>query len=62
MKYSPGEMIFNRDMVVHKTVLANRELIYCKRREQQVKNNKRENQAGTNYKYKIREYVHIITH
>ena len=36
-KYSPGNIVFNRDMIFHKTVVANWELIQSRRRAQQTK-------------------------
>ena len=47
-KYSPGQLVFNRDMIIHKTVLADWDLIYAKLREQQVLDNNRKNKSRTN--------------
>ena len=60
-KYSPGQLVFNRDMIIHKTVLADCDLIYAKRREQQVRDNNRENKSRTNYEYKVGDIVRIVT-
>ena len=54
-------MVPNRDMVVHKKIIADWKLIYSRRREQQIKNNMKENKSRTNYKWKVGDYVRIIT-
>ena len=36
IKYSPGNIVFDRDMIFHKTVVADWELIQSRRRAQQV--------------------------
>ena len=60
-KYSPGQLIFQRDMIIHKKVIADWELIYARRRAQQTKDNERENKSRTKYKYKAGDMVRIIT-
>ena len=60
-KVSPGNIVFNRDMIFHKTVVANWELIQSRRRAQQTKDNIRENRSRTNYQYKVGDSVRIVT-
>ena len=48
-------------MVIHKSVLADWDLIYAKRRTQQVRDNIRENKSRTNYEYKVGNLIRIIT-
>ena len=60
-KYSPGNIVFDRDMIFHKTVVANWELINSRRRAQQIRDNDRENKSRTNYKYKVGNKVRIVT-
>ena len=60
-KYSPGNIVFNRDMIFHKTVVANWELIQSRRRAQQTKDKIRENRSRTNYQYKVGDSVRIVT-
>ena len=60
-KYSPGNIIFDRDMIFHKTVVANWELIQSRRRAQQIKDNVRENRSRTSYQYKVGDSVRIVT-
>ena len=60
-KYSPGNLVFERDMIMHKKVVADWELIHARCRAQQIKDNERENKTRTNYTYKIGDTVRIIT-
>ena len=52
LKHSPGQLVYNRDMVIHDYKQANWELVHKRRRVQQIKNNERENRSRTNYKWK----------
>ena len=60
-KYSPGNIVFNRDMIFHKTVVANRELIQSRRRSQYIRDNERENRNRKSYQYKVGDKVRIVT-
>ena len=40
-KYSQGNIVFDRDIIFHKTVVANWELIKSRRRAQQIRDNDR---------------------
>ena len=60
-KYSPGNIVFDRDMLFHKTVIADWELIHSRRREQQIRDNDRENRSRTKYKYIVGDKVRIVT-
>jgi hypothetical protein len=60
-KYSPGQIVFQRDMIIHKKTIANWELIHARRRAQQVRDNERENKSRTKYKYKVGDMVRIVT-
>ena len=60
-KYSPGNIVFNRDMKFHKTVVANWELIQSRHRAQQTKDNIRENRSRTSYQYTVGDSVRIVT-
>ena len=48
-------------MVIHKSILADLNLINAKRRTQQVRDNLRENKSRTKYEYKVWDLVRIIT-
>ena len=60
-KFSPAQLVFQRDMIIHKKVIADWELVQARRRAQQIKDNERENRSRTNYKYKVGDMVRIIT-
>ena len=60
-KYSPRNIIFDRDMIFHKTVVADWELIQARLRAQQIRDNGWENRSRTNYKYIIGDKVRIMT-
>lgn len=60
-KYSPGQLISQRDMIIHKKMFADLELIHTRCRAQQTIDNNRENRSRTNYKYKAGAMVRIIT-
>ena len=60
-KYSPGNIVFDRDMIFHKTVVADWELIKSRHRAHQGRDNDRENKSRTNYEYKVGDKVRIVT-
>ena len=60
-KYSTGQLTFQRDVIIHKKVIANWELIHARRRSQQIKDNARENRPRTSYIYKAGDMIRIIT-
>ena len=60
-KYSPGNILFDRNMIFHKMMIADLELIRDWRRAQQIRYNDRENRSRTNYKYKVGDRVRIVT-
>ena len=60
-KYSPGQLVFQRDMIIHKKVIADWDLLHARRRAQQIRDNNRENKSRTNYKFKAGDRVRIIT-
>ena len=60
-KYSPGQLTFQRDMIIHKKVITDWELIHARRRAQQIKDIARENRSRTNYIYKTGDMIRIIT-
>ena len=59
--YSPGQLAFNRDMIIHEPTVADWQLIRAKQRVQQLKDNARENKTRTNDDYKVGDLVLIIT-
>lgn len=59
--YSPGNLVFERDMIFHKKVIAGWELIQSRHRAQKIRDNTRENRSRINYKYVIWDKVRIIT-
>ena len=59
-KYSPGQLVFNRDMIMHQKELINWDRVRERRRKQQVLDNTRENRSGTNYAYEKGDRVLII--
>ena len=60
-KYSPGNIMFDRDMIFHKTVVADWELIQSRRGAQQVRDKDRVNRSRTSYNYKVGDKVRIVT-
>ena len=60
-KYSAGQLVFGRDMVVDEPTIANWELVRSRSRAQQVKDNTRENKARTDYEYKKGDLILILT-
>ena len=48
-------------MIVHKKVIGDWELVYTRRRAQQIKDNARENRSRTNFIYKAGYMIKIIT-
>ena len=48
-------------MIIHKKVIIDWELIHARRRTQQIKDNAYENRSRTNYIYKARDMIRIIT-
>jgi len=60
-KYSPGEMIYGRDMVTHHTAIANWDLIRERKRIAQIKNNERENKSRSNHVWKVGQKCLVIT-
>ena len=60
-KFSTARLVFQRDIVIHKKVVADQELVQARRRAQQIRDNERENRSRTNYKYKVGDMVRIIT-
>ena len=59
-KYSPSELIFNRDMIIHQKELVNWDQVHERKRRRQILDNERENKSRTKYKYKIGDRVLII--
>ena len=47
-KYSPSELVFNRDMIIHQKELVNWNLVYDRKRRRQILDNERENKSRTN--------------
>ena len=60
-KYSPGQLIFGRDMIIHMKEVANWSLLRERKAIQQTKDNERENKSRSEYKYEVGEKVLIIT-
>ena len=60
-KYSPGQLIFGRDMIVHCAELVNWDQLWERKAKQHLKENLRENKSRSNYKYKIGGKVLILT-
>ena len=61
IKYSLGQLIFQKNMIIHKKVIADWELMHARRRAQQIKDNARENRSRTNYIYKAGDMIRTIT-
>ena len=61
LDYSPGQLVFNKDMIVHAPTVANWQLIRAKEKVNQIKNNDRENKTRTNTTYKKDGKIMIIT-
>ena len=51
-KYSPAQLVFERDMIFHKKTLTDWDQVHARRRAQQMRDNARENKSRTDYKYK----------
>ena len=60
LRTSPGQLIFDQDMVVPATYLANWRNIHSQRRKNIMYDNARENSKRVDYDYKVGEYVYII--
>ena len=60
-KYSAGQIIFGRDMIIHQVALIDWNLIRERKRAQQIKDNNNENRNRSNYKWKIGDKCLIIT-
>ena len=58
--YSPGQLIFQRDMIIHQKELIDWTKINDRRRVQQIKDNTRENRGRSHYEYSIGERVMIV--
>ena len=60
-KFSPGQIIFQSNIIIHKMVITDWELIHARRRAQQIRDNDRENKSRTEYKYKAGDISRTIT-
>ena len=60
-KYSPGQLFFQQNMIIHKKLIADWDLVYTRRKAQQIKDNDRENKSRTDYKFKAGDRVRVIT-
>ena len=60
-KYSAGQLVFGRDMVVDEPTIANWEMIRQKTRAQQIKDNARENQSRKDHEYQKGDRIMIVT-
>ena len=60
-KYSPGKLVFQRDIIIHKKVIADWDLVHARRRVQQIKDNDRKNKSRTDYGFKAGDRVRVIT-
>ena len=58
--YSPGQLIFNHDMIMQTAVTVNWELIKQRRRELAVVANNRENKSRIEHSYSVDDQVLII--
>ena len=60
-KYYPGQLVFQKDMIIHKKVIADWDLVHARRRDQKIKDNDRENKSRTDYIFKAGDRVRVIT-
>lgn len=58
--YAPGCIVLHRDMIIHQKELIDWDRIFARRRQQQIKDNRKENKERSAYNYNIGERVLII--
>mmetsp|Transcript_2310 Transcript_2310/g.3250 ORF Transcript_2310/g.3250 Transcript_2310/m.3250 type:complete len:314 (-) Transcript_2310:250-1191(-) len=59
--YSPAELVFNRNMIMHCKAVVEWDLVRNRYCEEQMKNHERENKTRIPYEYKVGERALIIT-
>ena len=59
--YTPGQIVFNKDMILRTNILVNTELIRQRRQAAGIKNNIRENKRWIPYKYEPGGKVLLLT-
>jgi len=59
--YSPVEMIFNRDMIVHTKSIVDWDMVRKRYRDDQIRNNDRENRSRIPHSYIIGDKVLVVT-
>mmetsp|Transcript_8558 Transcript_8558/g.12210 ORF Transcript_8558/g.12210 Transcript_8558/m.12210 type:complete len:242 (-) Transcript_8558:219-944(-) len=59
--YSPAEMIFNRDMIIHTKSIVDWDMVRKRYRDGQIRNNDRENRSRIPHEYRIGDKVLVIT-
>ena len=59
MNYSPGQLVFGRDMIMQSKVIADWEKLKQKKRMSTIKSNERENRNRIHHKYKVGDMVLI---
>lgn len=61
-KYSPGRLVLQRDIIVHKKVIADWEpILHARRRAQQIRDDERKIKSRTSDEYKAGDKVRSIT-
>ncbi|KAG7357555.1 reverse transcriptase RNA-dependent DNA polymerase [Nitzschia inconspicua] len=60
-KYSPAQLVYQKDLILRTRVEAETELVRQRRQAAIIKNNQRENKRRIPYKYKIGDYVLILS-
>lgn len=59
--YTPGQLVFSKDMILRSSMIANMELVRKRREAAIVKNNQRENKRRIAYQYKAGDKVLIVS-
>ena len=59
--FTPGQLVFNKDMILRTNILVNTELVRQRRQAVAIKNNERENKRRIPYKYQKGGKVLLLT-
>jgi transposase InsO family protein len=60
-KYSPAQLIYKKDLILRTRVEAETELVRQRRQAAIAKNNQRENKRRIPYKYKVGDYILVLS-
>ena len=60
-KYSSGQLIFGRDMLIHQSDIVDWDTVRSRKRAQQIRDNERENSKRANYTWKVGDKCLIVT-